>query len=758
MANDSSVHLGAAGNNFAGRIGAEDGEREIDLRQQFDLLKAGRWTIFLVAAGVFALALVYCLLVAPVYQADGSIQVEQSASKGGGSIGGAAQFGEISSMLFGATVETQAEIQVLRSRMILSQVVDKLKLQIYAQPKYFPLIGGAIFRMNHAATAPVSVPWPFRSFAWGGESIEVARLDVPGDYLGKKFTLIRTATGFSVDGPHGDHLLDGKVGEAISAQTPAGEFTIFVRDLQALPGTQFRLVRFSLQDVLALLSKKLLIAEQGKQSGVITVTYTGNFPLGVYEFINTLEDSYLRQNVERRSATAEQSLEYLQKQLPSLKEQLENAQLKLNAYQSTHGSVDVTEETQLALKQTVNLDSQRLQLQQQREELLQRFTAEHPAVKALDQQINSLDTAKGKVGQQVEKLPNTQQEIFSLMRDLDVSNELYTQMLNSIQELQVAKAGTVGNVRIVDRALEPIAPVSPKVKVVLPVALVLGVFLGMAVVLLQRALLRGVDDPAELESRLGLVSYAMVPFSMAQKRLHRDLGKKKAGEHSILAAVHGDDLSIEAIRSLRTSLHFALLEAANNVIMLTGPAPGLGKSFISMNLGAVLAISGKKAITVDADLRRGYFHTYISAAAAPGLSDYIAGSAEFSAVCHPSPIPGLDIIYRGTIPPNPAELLLHERFAELLKRLSAQYDYVIVDTPPVLAVTDAAIVGRLAGITLLVLKSAQHPLREIEEANKRLVTSGSVVKGVIFNQVGARAGSYGYGNYGYAYYRYDSES
>lgn len=759
MANDSSVPLRKNGDAFAGFVGTEAKEGEVNLRHLLDLLMAGRWTVFLVAAGVLVLALAYCLLVSPTYQADGLIQVEQSSSKGGlGGGGGAQQFGEISSMLFGTPVETQAEMQVLRSRMILSQIVDKLNLEISATPKFFPLIGGAIYRSNSETTAPVSAPWPFRSFAWGGESIAVSTWDVPEDYLGKVFTLTRTATGFSVDDPHGNHLLQGNIGETVSAQTAAGQFTIFVREIQAYPGTQFKLVHYPRQAVLIQLAKILRITEQGRQSGVIAVSYRGKSRQGVVDFINTLEDSYLRQNVERRSATAEQSLEYLQKQLPQLKQQVDDAQLKLNAYQSTHGSVDVTEETQLVLKQTVSLDSQRLQLLQQREELLQRFTPEHPAVKALDEQIRSLDNAKGKVSQQVEKLPNTQQEIFSLMRDLDVSNELYAQMLNSIQELQVAKAGTVGNVRIIDRAMKPLEPTSPKYKLLLPAALVIGFVLGLGVVLLQRAILKGVDDPAELESRLGLVTYAMVPFSPAQRRLHRDLGRQNNGKHLILAATHGEDLAIEALRSLRTSLHFALLEARNNVIMLTGPAPGLGKSFVSLNLGAVLALSGKRVVAVDADLRKGYFHNYVSSPAEPGLSDYVAGSAELSSVLHKGPIDGFDIIFRGTTPPNPAELLLHERFAALIKQLSSQYDFVIVDTPPVLAVTDAAIVGRLAGSTLLVLKSAEHPIREIEETYKRLLTAGVAVKGVLFNQVGARAGSYGYGNYGYTYYRYDSKS
>lgn len=755
MSIDSLVHSNQPISPGPGQIGVPVEESGLEVRQLLDLLRAGRKVIFLVTACTFVLAVAYCFLVSPTYRADGLVQIEQNSSKGGGLN---SQLSELSALVLGSPVETQAEIEVLRSRMVLGQVVDQLNLEISATPRSFPVIGKAIIRANQGSKAPVAVPSFLRSYAWGGESIVVPTLDVPEAYLGKRIRLTKTAEGFSIRVPDEAEMFQGKIGESTKLQTAEGQMTIFVRELQAADGTSFNLVRYSRQNVLGQLSQALKVFEQGKQSGVVAISYSGASADYVTRVINTLEECYLRQNVERRSATAEQSLEYLEKQLPTLKEKVNNAQLQLNNYQSAHGSVDVTQETELVLKKTVSLDSQRLQLQQQREELMQRFTPQHPAIKAIDQQLESLDAARARAVEQVQKLPNTQQDIFSLMRDLEVSNELYAQMLNSIQQLQVAKAGTVGNVRIVDPALKPMAPTSPRTVPILALSIVVGLFLGIAIVFGQRALLRGVDDPAELESRLGLVTYAMIPFSTAQKQLTRKFQRDKDAGHSILAAIHGNDLAIEALRSLRTSLQFALLEARNNVIMLTGPAPGLGKSFVSLNLAAVLALSGKKVAVVDCDLRRGFLHTYISSPATPGLSDYIAGKADLASIIHHGPVEGLDLILRGNSPPNPAELLMHERFADLVERLSSQYEYVIVDTPPVLAVADAAIVGRLAGSTLLVLKSAEHSMREIEDTVKRLVTAGINVKGVLFNQVGIRAGSYGYGNYGYSYYRYESET
>jgi tyrosine-protein kinase Etk/Wzc len=504
------------------------------------------------------------------------------------------------------------------------------------------------------------------------------------------------------------------------------------------------------------LSNSLKVVEQGKQSGVIKISFNGPSPDYVTTVINDIEEAYIRQNVERHSADAEQSLQFLETQLPEMKSKLEAAQTQLKAYQMAHGSVDITQETQIALSQSVDLQSQQLQLQQQREQMAQRFTPQHPAVRALDQQLAQIGTALARQKTQSEKLPAAQQEILGLLRDVDVNSELYTEMLNTIQQLQVAKAGTVGNVRVVDFAIPPIKPIKPKPALIMILALVSGVALGIFTIILQRALIRGVDDPTEIERRFGLPTYAMVPFTKSQRKLHAEMRTGKDGNY-ILASLEGANLAIEALRSLRTSLHFALFESKNNVVMLTGPAPGLGKSFVSVNLGAVLAFSGKKVLLLDVDLRKGHLHHYVSVSDTPGIADYIAGDLALTDVIRETPVPGLSLITRGTIPPNPSELLLHERFTSLLQTVSKDYDYVLVDTPPVLAVTDAAVVAKLAGCTLVVLKSATHPLPQIEETIKRLVTAGASVKGTVFNLVGERAGSYGYGGYGYAYYNYETQ-
>jgi tyrosine-protein kinase Etk/Wzc len=728
---------------------AIQGDGEIDVRHLFDLLRSGKWLIIGTALIVTLVGFCYAFLAPRTYESDGLVQVEEDKNTSSGS-----SIGEISSLLLGTPVQTEAEIEILQSRMVLDQVIEKLNLTVQVSPHYFPLVGHAVARLNKRAEQPISPLFGAKSYAWGGEAIEVPRLEVPDTLLGKDFVLRATAAGFVLEDPYRKKVLEGVVGTASTGSSDDGPVSIFVRDLKARPGTEFFVSRHSRQEVLKSLADNLHVEEQGKQSGVISITFKGEAPGYVTHVVDNIESAYLRQNVERRSADAAKSLEFLETQLPLLKQQVNAAQGSLNVYQVKHGSVDVTKETEIALQNSVDLETQRLQLVQQREQALQRFTAEHPFVKSFDEQISTVVAAQGKQQLQTQKLPTTQQEVLGLMRDLDVANDLYAATLNTVQQLQIEKAGTIGNVRIVDPAMLPLRPWWPKPAIVIPASLFIGLALGIGLMLIQRALLRGVDDPAELEARLGLISYAAIPYTSAQRAMGQRMQRGVTGS-SILAISKSTDLAIEALRSLRNSLHFLLLESPNNVVMLTGPSPGLGKSFISVNLAAVLSLSGKRVVVVDADLRRGHLHKYTSLSAAPGLSDYIAGTADQQSVVRPTDVEGLMIVSNGTKPPNPAEILLHERMSQLITSLSTQFDYVIIDSPPSLLVADAAIIGRMAGCTLLVLKSAEHPIREIEETYRRLTQAGVRVGGAIFNQVGHRVGSYGYGGYGYSYYNYD---
>lgn len=192
-------------------------------------------------------------------------------------------------------------------------------------------------------------------------------------------------------------------------------------------------------------------------------------------------------------------------------------------------------------------------------------------------------------------------------------------------------------------------------------------------------------------------------------------------------------------------MQFALMDAKNRVIVLTGPTPGIGKSFLAVNLAVLLAHSGKKVLLIDADMRRGVLDRYFGLAPAPGLSELLSDQSALADAIRETPVPGLSFIPAGTRPPNPSELLMSARLPQYLEGLGKRYDVVLVDSPPVLAVTDATIFGRMAGSTFLVLRSGMHTEGEIADAIKRLRTAGVDLQGGIFNGVPQKTRGYGRG-------------
>src|SRR5690554_3239977 len=694
-------------------------------------------TVFFAVVGV-----AYALLTTPIYSANTVIQVEEKSAGVGSLLG--------DSELFATTSAAVTEIELLKSRQVIGQAVDNLKLTIVAKPKLFPVIGSFMHRrFQPSAEQPIAGPFlGFASYAWGGEWLDIFQLEVPDGYLGKPLTLTAGENGdFTLYNEDGDVLVSGKVGDAIDQDG----FKVQVAELVARPGTDFELVKRGRLGTILGLQRAISASEKGKDSGILTVSLEHRDPSFAMGVLNEVSRLYVRQNVERKSAEAQQSLEFLTDQLPKVRRDLEQAEDALNAYQASAGSVDITIETQSILNQVVEIEAAISELALKREELQRRFTRDHPSYQALMSQLGQLESRRNRMLQDVGSLPETQQELLRLTRDVQVSTEIYTQMLNKSQELDVMRAGTVGNVRVIDEAaVDTSQPVKPKKALIVVLATLLGGMLGVAIALLRHALNRGVENP-ELIEQIGLPVYASIPFSKDQEVLERK--GKTQGSH-LLAATNPADLSIEALRSLRTSLHFAMMEAKNNILMISGPSPAVGKSFVSANLAAIIAQAGQKVVLVDGDMRKGYLHKLVDRPAEPGLSGLLVHTHTLADVVHKTEVERLHFIGRGQIPPNPSELLMHANFQALLDQLSKMYDLVIVDTPPILAVTDAALVGRLAGTSLIVTRFGLNPIKEIELTLQRFRHNGIEIKGAIFNAVEKKAAAYGYGNYGYYQYEY----
>ncbi|MEX1827231.1 polysaccharide biosynthesis tyrosine autokinase [Luteibacter sp. CQ10] len=714
----------------------------LDLNALFGTLLDHKWLIVAITGTFFAVGVLYTLLATPVYQATAIVQVEQKTPSLPG-------LSDLTQSLGTTGSQATTEIALITSRLVIGQAVDDLRLNIDAEPRRMPLVGDYLSR-GHSPGHPAPPRFGLSRYGWGGEALDIFKLELPDNLLGHTLEL-RAAEGgrYSLYDDDGKPLLTGSVGEVASGHG----VTLQVRRLAANPGTRFDVTEQPRLTTITKLQNDIIALEQGNDSGIIGLSYNNEDPDLAREVLAHISTAYVRQNVERNSAEAASQLQFVKDQLPKVRQALDRAQAAMSVFQSKSHSVDISMQTKGLLDQIVAVENNIQQLHMQEADIDRRFTHDHPAYKALQQQMAQLQAQKDSFQKQVGDLPDTQQELLKLSRDVQVSTTTYTSLLNQAQQLDIARAGTVGNVRVVDTsAVDTTHPVKPRKMLIVAIATVLGGFIALAFVFLRQILNRGIEDPAQIED-LGLPVYASVPLSPGQTSRSPKGGHGQRGRGPLLAIADPADLAVEAFRSLRTSLHFARLEAKNNILMITGSSPFAGKTFVSANLAAVIAQAGQRVLLIDGDMRRGTLHQHLGIKPERGLSDVLVGSATVAEVVVKGPLENVDFISRGRVPPNPSELLMHENFSRFIDEVGVGYQLVIIDTPPILAVTDAAVIGHHAGTSLLVARFGLNKARELAIAKQRFEQNGVELKGAIFNAVERRTAGYS----AYAYYKYKAD-
>lgn len=724
---------------------SRQGDDDIDI----GLLLGSLWdhkVFILITTVAFIIAgLIYVTLSTPIYKADALVQVEKKS----GTMPGV----EMAEMLSGkGNSDTSTEIEILRSRFILGKVVDQTDLDIEIQPDSLPVLGSWLRRKG--VTRPGL--WQGKSSVWAGEKLVVEELVTSHDSGTRSFTLRSLGDGrYTLFDRRGNTLGQGRVGHKLVVENPWVELT--VAQLDAPAGATFKVIKKSRIAAINSLKNRLEVVPQGRETGILRLDLKGPDKDELVRSLNATNQVFLTQNIARQAAEAEKSLEFLEEQAPQVREQLTQAENRLNEYRLQHGSIDLSFETQNTLNSLVLIEASLNEMELQESELARSFTQNHPVYRSLLEKKGQLMREKARLEERSGNLPETQQQVLRLSRDVQVTQEIYVQLLNRMQELRLVHAGTVGNVRILDDAVAQ-GQVAPRGNLILALCGLGGLLLAMTIVLLRAAFNRGIISPEQLEE-LDLPVYATVPLSEEEKS--RVLQRKKtttqvSKKQGLLAARNPADIAVEAIRSLRTSLHFAMMEARDNRLVITGSSPGVGKSFTTTNLAVVCAQAGQKVVVVDADLRKGHIHEMFKQTAAEGLSDVLSGQLEFGQAVRGSHVSGLSWVSRGSAPPNPSELLMQERFTEFLKFLSQHFDLVIIDTPPILAVTDAAIIGKQCGTTLMVVRYGKNTPKEVQIAANRLATGGVFLKGTILNAMEKKAAT-SYGYYGYYNYSYKAD-
>mgnify|MGYP001467384404 CR=1 FL=1 len=717
-------------------------DREIDIKEYLGVLADHwYWLVFFAVAGLLVAAY-QAYGKAPVYRASSLMQVESPTNMAPQALNPA------TAGVSTGTGRATAESAILKSRSVIKKAVAAEHLEVRVSPIYFPLVGEQIARFRSGSASGVwSPPLVGRQYAWGNESIDLTRIGLPDDVDTAGFRLtVLDASHYEIQ--HGQTKITGTVGQTLTGDFPRlGQVRFFVQSMNALPGTVFNVASVSKESAIASLQNRISIDEQPSGSGLLVLKLIAGSPAQAEKQLNAVMRAYLEQNVERQSQEAKQRLQFLKKQLPEIRQERDRAQAKLATYQTRTGTLDLSAQANAILSQLTNLDSQLAELDIQRQQLSQEYTQRAPQVKAVNEKYNAIQARRNKLQGKLKELPSNESKFLELRRNVQVKDQLYTQMLNTSQGLQVSKAGITGVTHIIDDAYAPSGRVAPNRTTRMLFGLMLGLLLGVLVVLAKTLLKSTLDNPDVIEQQFGVPVYATVPFSAQEQE-----AKKKGA--SLLALNNPEDPAIESLRSLRTSLQFALIDDASKTVAITGPTPGCGKSFVSANVAALIANSGSRVLLVDGDLRRGKLYRTLGVKQSPGLSEVLAHEAELSACLQPTTIDGLDVLTTGRRPPNPAELLLSPNFGEFKRAAEDQYDYVIFDLPPVLNVTDANLIAAQVAATFLVVRSELSTQHEVTQAIQRLERDQIKTTGVVFNGLQYQRLKYGYRRYNYYSYRY----
>jgi len=744
--------------NLSNAASKEDND-EIDLMALlFAILRGWKVIVFFAVLGL-VIGILYSRYVNPTFKSDALIQIEEN-SKGVAALGA-----DISELIGSEVSKAQAEAELIRSRMILEPVVNLLHLRIRLSD---PNIGALDRIKSNSTDTQINKPEGVSLKTEDGE-VGISQFNVSQEYLNQPFTLTRTATGFVLTNGFDD--FKGQIGKAHLFKGTDGQIQITVNDLPA-EGYSVNITKQSLQTTTDQINSALSVVEKGNQTGIIQLSMTGANQQQTSLILKQIVLSYIDQNQSRGSEETTKTISFMETQIPTLKKKLEDSEAVFNDFRKKYGTIDVGKEAELLLTENSQIDAQLNELKLKKADLTTYYTEEHPLVVQINEQLAVLNARKNEIDDTIAGLPEIQREFLQLSADTTINREIYLTLLKNYEQLKIVKAGQIGFARIIDLPISTYKAIAPKKLQIMILTMLLGAMLGTMLVLLKNMLRNVVKDPERIEGKTGVPVVATIPRSPLLTRLR----KNKKAPNRLLAYVDNNSLSYEAIKSLRTNLMFGMPVQRRGgqrakVILITGESPGVGKSFISANLTEVFAQLDNKVLIIDADMRLGELHRMFSMSQDNGLADYLSQdkthllksnakttevitsqeSSNLASFIHPTGIDNIDFMPRGQHPRNPASLLANGSFNHLMAELNLHYDYIVIDSPPVLAASDAMILAQHADKVLMVTRYDDSIEGQLVYAVNQMNKANIKVDGIILNDVQQGIMSkYSY-HYSYAY-------
>lgn len=544
---------------------------------------------------------------------------------------------------------------------------------------------------------------------------------------------------------------------------------------------------------------------------LVDVRFHSPDPVLAATVANTLAGEYIEQSLELRSTTTKEASVFLTEQLAEQREKLEASEQALQAYRERTGSVALEDRQNVVVQRLADLNAAvtkantvRIQkeaaynqvktvlenpaamdsvpvilsnafvqqqkselalLQRQRAQLSDKLGPNHPDMVKVNTAIqNGEARLQSEIAQLVQSMRNEYEaavaeertlqaalnqqkgeaqmlnrasiEYGVLQRDTTANRQMFEALLQRTQETGVSEELKAGNIRVVDQAEIPATPVSPNVFNNLLMALLGGLTLAVGLAFALEYADDRIKNPDEMKKHLGLPFLGMVP-AIADKSVRNPL----IGNGNV------SSMFTESFRSIRTNVLFSSTDEGGRLVAVTSSAPGEGKTVVSANLGVALAQAGHRVLLLDADMRKPRVHEMFAAPNLPGLSNLLVGNAVASDAIQETPTAGLWILPAGTLPPNPAELLGSKRFKDFAAFLVQYFDWVIIDTPPVMAVTDPAIVANLVHGVLFVVGAEMTSRRIAHRAVEQLGLGQAKFLGAVLNGVDLERNAYYYSRY-----------